>query len=252
MSDIDVPLPGPEGDELLAIELALGLLDPIERAAAERRAEEDPAFAALYERWHARALALLEGREERPPQHVWTAIARRLPANDDGRAVRRWQAATGVAASIALALGATLALRREPSPAPAPVPVERPPVPVEQPGPVDRPAPERPLVAVLASPERDDVVAISFDPTNRRATALPRRLSTGGREAQLWVIPAGGKPVSAGLLMPSGRTSLSTEPRVAALMVPGATLAVSLEPRGGSRTGGPTGPVILTGTIARS
>lgn len=238
MSDTDVPSAGPEADELLAIELALELLDPAERAAAERRVQEDPAFAMLHDRWRARALALLEGREERPPAAVWSAIARHLPANDEARAVRRWQAATAVAASLALAFGATLALRREPAPTP--------------PAPVGRRVPQPPLVAVLASPDRDDVVAVSFDPLERRASALPRRLSTGGREAQLWVIPVGGKPVSAGLLLPAGRTSLVAEPAVATLMIPGATLAVSLEPRGGSRTGAPTGPVILTGTIVRS
>jgi anti-sigma-K factor RskA len=95
-------------------------------------------------------------------------------------------------------------------------------------------------------------VAVSYDPSVRRISALPRQLATGGREAQLWVIPSGGKPVSAGLLMPGARTELSPDDGVAALMVPGATLAISLEPRGGSRTGAPTGPVILTGTIARS
>ena len=237
MSEIDPVTTGPEADELLAIELVLSLLEPGERAVAERRVDEDPAFAALYRRWHVRALALLEGREERPPERVWTGIIRGLPANDLPRAVRRWQAATALAASAALALGATLALRREP---PAPPPA------------IERPARMPPLVAVLASPERDDVVAVSFDPAERRATALPRRLSTGGREAQLWVIPVGGKPVAAGLLLSGDRTSLLAEPRVAALMVPGATLAVSLEPRGGSPTGAPTGPVILTGTIARS
>lgn len=235
MSDTDVAPIGPEADELLAIELALGLLEPAERAAAEGRVEEEPAFAALHARWQARALALIEGQEERPPRRVWSGIARRLPANDLWHAVRRWQAATAVAASVALALGATLAFRRE---VPAPVSVTWPVA--------------RPLVAVLASPERDDMVAVSFDPAKREATVLPQRLSTGGREAQLWVIPSGGKPVAAGLLLPGRRTSLTAEAGVAELLVPGATLAVSLEPRGGSPTGAPTGPVILTGTIARS
>lgn len=240
MSDGDLPGPGPEADELLAIELALGLLEPAPRAEAERRVRDEPAFAVLYRRWQARALALLEGREERPPASVWAAIMRRLPANDGANAVRWWQAATTVAASVALALGATLALRREAPPAVQPLPR------------VERPAPVRPLVAVLASPARGDVVTVSYDTQTKRVSALPQRLTTGGREAQLWVIPAGGKPVSAGLLAPGGRTEITPEQGIAALMIPGATLAVSLEPLGGSRTGAPTGPVILTGTISRS
>ena len=247
MSD-DPVTPIEHADELLAIELALRLLEPGPRAEAEARVRDDPAFAELYRQWQARALALLEGREERPSAGVWPAIARRLPANDTGSAVRWWQAATGVAAAVALALAAALALRPTPPP-PAPV-IVRAPAPPQPP--IERQPVDRPLVAVLASPERDDVVAVSFDVAARRVSALPRRLTTDGREAQLWVIPQGGKPVSAGLLQPGDRTLLTAEPRVAELMTPGATLAVSLEPRGGSRTGAPTGPVILTGTIART
>lgn len=243
MSEIDPPLDPEDADALLAIELAFGLLDPAERATAEARVETDPAFAALHATWQARALALLEGREEQPPAAVWTRIARALPANDGAAAVRWWQAATGVAAALALALGTALVLRDEPPP-PAPVVRQAPPRVVER---VVAPS----LVAVLASPERDDVVAVTYDAGSQQVSARPARLTTGGREAQLWVIPAGGKPVSAGLLAPSGPTRLAAEERVAKLMVPGATLAVSLEPRGGSRTGAPTGPVILTGVIAR-
>ena len=33
---------------------------------------------------------------------------------------------------------------------------------------------------------------------------------------------------------------------------PGVTLAVSLEPQGGSKTGLPTGPVVLTGKLAQA
>jgi anti-sigma-K factor RskA len=236
MSD-EPPIPLDAADELLAIELAFALLDPGARRAAEARVRDDPAFATLFRRWQARALALLEGREAAPSPGVLPAIMRRLPANDAGT-VRWWQAATGVAAAIALVLGGTLALRPGAPPPATPVVPAQPAIP--------------PLVAVLASPERDALVAVSFDRRSRRVSALPRRLATDGREAQLWVIPQGGAPVSAGLIRPGDRTRITAEPRVAALMVPGATLAVSLEPRGGSRTGAPTGPVILTGTIARS
>jgi anti-sigma-K factor RskA len=241
MSDLDPVSEGGGADEVLAIELALGLLEPQAVIEAERRVREEAPFAALFQTWRVRALALLEGREERPPPRVWSAIMRRLPANDAARALRRWQAATGVAAAGALALGATLVLQPR-----SEVPLAQAPVVGE------RPAPARPLVAVLASSDRDDVVAVSYDTTTRRVSVLPQRLATGGREAQLWVIPAGGKPVSAGLLVSDDRTELAADRGVAALMIPGATLAVSLEPRGGSRTAGPSGPVIVTGTIARS
>jgi anti-sigma-K factor RskA len=234
MTDVDSAVTAPEADELLAIELALGLLEPAPRFAAEERVRNDPAFAALFDRWHARALALLEGHEQRPSASVWTAIVRRLPADHSARALRWWQGATALAASVALALGATLAFRPEPAPI---VRVQ--------------PAPQ-PLVAVLVSPERRDLVAVRYDPDTGRLSALPTALDPGAGDAQLWVIPAGGKPVSLGLLPRVTRAERTPVPDVATLIAPGATLAVSLEPRGGAAGPAPTRPVILTGTVAPS
>lgn len=66
---------------------------------------------------------------------------------------------------------------------------------------------------------------------------------------ELWVIPQGGAPLSLAVL---GQLD-------GALRVPeghrrqlrkGAVLAITVEPAGGSPTGGPTGPVILSGTIS--
>lgn len=223
--------------DLLAAELAFGLINGGERAAAEQRVRDDAAFAERYRWWQARSLVLLEGHDEAPPASIWPAIARRLPANDNPRALRGWQAATAIAASIALVLGATLLLRPETPPV---VQVQAP-----------LPAP-RTLVAVLASPDRGDIVAVDYDPTKRKLSALPTALTVATGDAELWVIPADGKPVSLGILPAQGRTLRAADARVAALLVPGSTLAISLEPRGGSRTGAPTGAVILTGKIARS
>lgn len=227
----------PDADDLLAAELAFGLLDVTDRALAEQRTVDDAAFAERHRWWQLRALALLGARGETPPTSVWKAIARRMPANDD-RAAWRWKVATGIAASVALALGAALVLR--------------PGVPTPSPVTTVQVAPPRPLVAVLASADRGDVVSVQIDPATRRLTALPAALAAGGGDAELWVIGADGKPVSLGVLAASGRTRRVPSPQVAALLVPGSTLAVSLEPRGGSTTGAPTGPVILTGKIARS
>jgi anti-sigma-K factor RskA len=44
-------------------------------------------------------------------------------------------------------------------------------------------------------------------------------------------------------------SSRETHLPAAALMAAGATLAISVEPKGGSPTGQPTGPVILSGKI---
>ncbi len=78
----------------------------------------------------------------------------------------------------------------------------------------------------------------------------PTGIDIGAHSAELWVIPADGKPRSLGTIAAAtpGWTKAPT-PALASL-APGATLAISVEPLGGSPTGQPTGPVILSGKIA--
>ncbi len=54
--------PARDEDELLAAELAFGLLDASERQAAEARLAGDAPFAAAYRRWEAHAATLATGR----------------------------------------------------------------------------------------------------------------------------------------------------------------------------------------------
>ena len=228
---------GIEEDDIRAAEFALGLLDPVEARAADARAARDPDFARAVDIWRERAIALLGARDEPPPVHVWRAILRGLPANDPAssamRAVRRWKLATAAASLAALALGA-LALRDQPAPT--------------RPRIVQAAAPaSAPLVAVLRG-EDAGVVAVSYDRASRRLTVVPNALALGGKAAELWVIPAGGTPGSLGVIDPA--TTATRAAPAAERIVPGATLAISAEPAGGSPTGQPTGPVILSGTIA--
>ncbi|MDE2037235.1 MAG: anti-sigma factor, partial [Pseudomonas sp.] len=66
----------------------------------------------------------------------------------------------------------------------------------------------------------------------------------------LWAIPAGGKPISLGLLPVSGNGRIQLSKEHQALLTAPLTLAVSLEPQGGSPTGQPTGPVLYQGQLA--
>ncbi len=94
------------------------------------------------------------------------------------------------------------------------------------------------------------MVTVVVDRASGRLTLAAARLSVPGRSAQLWVI-ANGTPRALGLVDPGAPSRLAPPPGVAPLLTPGATLAVSVEPVGGSPTGKPTGPVILTG-VARA
>ena len=179
-----------EDDEMLAAELAFGLLDPPERAIAEGRLASDSGFAAAHRRWQDRAVGLFVEADVTPPAGMWDAILTRLPANDpapDPRLlvrIRRWQGASAIAAVLAIVSAAALLLR-----APAPI----------TPTSVAPSAP-RPLIAVLASPDRPAAVAIGYDPASRRLTVLPSRLAPGARVTELWVIPVGGVPHAVGVV----------------------------------------------------
>ena len=67
---------------------------------------------------------------------------------------------------------------------------------------------------------------------------------------ELWAIPAGGKPISLGLVPVAGKGRIALNTAQQALLKTPLTLAVSLEPQGGSPTGQPTGPVLYQGALA--
>ena len=232
----------PEEDELVAAELALGLLDPADRAAAEARLAEDAAFRAAHARWQDYAVAMIAGNEQPPRPSIWGELQARLPGNDTAPAarpanVRWWQASTALASIAAVLLGA-IALR----PAPPPVIVAAAPPP-------PAPVPAQ-LVAVLVGDKDNGAIAVSYDPASDRLILTPTRLAIGRRDAELWVIGDSAKPRSLGVI-PAGevaRRNPSLE--LARELKAGATLAVSAEPIGGSPTGQPTGPVLYVGKIS--
>ena len=237
--------PGPEDlpdddlpdDDLLAAELALGLLDADTANAARDRLRHDGAFAHAHARWTAWAAGLATDLGDTPPAHIWSSIIARIPANDDhavNARLRRWQGGAIAASLAALVLGITMWQR--PVPAPQIVSVVQ--------------APAAPMVAVLSG--KAGVVSVNYDPASGRIASVVDGLDTGQRAVELWVIPADGKPRSLGLL-PQGRPGWHPAPAAAArAMQPGVTLEVSLEPQGGSTTGLPTGPVVLTGKLGQA
>ena len=91
--------------------------------------------------------------------------------------------------------------------------------------------------------------ALSRDGSTLELRAARPMIAGPSHSYELWVIPQGGAPLSLAVL---GQVD-------GALRVPeghrgqlrkGAVLAISVEPVGGSPTGGPTGPVILSGAIS--
>ena len=231
--------PLPEDDELRAAELAFGLLDDEDRRAAEARVSADGAFADAFHRWQTYAAAMLAGADETPRPSVWSRIEARLPANDTApkSTVRWWQAGTLVASAAAIVL-AVVAVQRSPIAPPPPAPI------------AVTPQPTAPMVAVLTPTVGKGFLAVSYDPASGRLTSAPTGIAIGGdHSAELWVIPADGKPRSLGVVADKAPGWTKASRSGVPYMGPGVTLAISVEPIGGSPTGQPTGKVILTGKI---
>jgi anti-sigma-K factor RskA len=164
-------------------------------------------------------------------------IEARLPANDLAHMVPRstlrwWQGGAAVACAAALVLG-VVAMQK-----PTELIVR---VPVAQ-------APIAPMVAVLTG--KQGLVTVSFDPASGRMTSAASGLALGGQAPELWVIPADGKPRSMGMVNAAAPGWGKVPAQAISALSAGVTLAVTLEPVGGSPTGIPTGPVILTGKMA--
>ncbi|MGB7674088.1 MAG: anti-sigma factor, partial [Pseudolabrys sp.] len=100
-------------DELLAAELALGVLEGAERATAERRATRDRGFARLVEDWeHRLAPWAAEIAEISPPPQVWERISSALPAQPSRAGLWHnltfWRGASLAAGALAAACLAAL------------------------------------------------------------------------------------------------------------------------------------------------
>lgn len=221
--------PPQDDPDIRAAEVALGLLEGAEQAAALRQMLADPAFARKVDAWREHLAPLNDALPElAPPVALWPSIERRL-GRDDRRALFRWRAATAAATVLAASLLAVIVLRGPASPPPAA-------------------APARQLVAQLSAPQATALLAVYQD---RGGNLLVRPTMTNARDrdAELWVIPKGGAPVSLGVIARDRPTHVALGAH-RGLVVRDAVLAVTLEPIGGSPTGKPTGPVIAQGTIS--
>lgn len=233
-------------DVPLAAEYVLRLIDGEELLEARRRMASDPDFAAEVAWWEERLAPLFdELADETPSPELWSRIVRRLDERrlEDRRGdvvalkrqVTRWRIA---ATAAALAASLLLALQLRPE---APIPAPRPPT---QPAPL--------LVASLAGEEAPEALTVAYRPDRRELVITPARIEApSGRARQLWLIPAGGQPVSLGLVGSEGVQRRLVTADIGARFASGGTVAVSDEPTGGSPTGQPTGAVLAAGELSR-
>lgn len=234
-----------EPEDLRYAEYVLGVLDADARVAVEREIASDPHAAAEVARWQQHLLPLAEDiTPAAAPENVWIRIqntigepARRnqptpkRPGVWNSLALWRWLA-LGAGAVAAACIVALVVLPRAS---------------ITPPG--------TPTVAYMASTitQTDGQVGwtATMDLQHARMIVVPAKPQAiaSGHAPELWLIPAGGKPISVGMIDSAAPTTLALDPTLLARLGPTAALAVSVEPPGGSPTGQPTGPVIAKGAI---
>ncbi|HEY6918279.1 MAG TPA: anti-sigma factor [Tabrizicola sp.] len=212
----DAPLTPREAEDALAAEYVLGVLDAAERAEVAARIKREPAFAARIADWEDKLSGLNDGFAEAPAPNLLPKIEARLfpkPARSGRFGVLGWLSGALVASALSLA---TVSVLAPPRPTP---------------------------VATLATADNRLAYQVTHFGGSLQVTRVAGVPAVPGQVHELWVIAPDANPVSLGLL--------EDRPLVVSYPVPpaGFVLAVSIEPEGGSPTGQPTGPVILTAQI---
>lgn len=196
-------------DDDLAAEYVLGTAD--DRVQIERRIATDSDFARLVDTWEQRFATLDDDFAEVPAPPLLPAIEARL----FGRAFRRRLWSFGAGLIVASVAGLLLF------------------------------APTGDMVMTRLEAEGQPlVVEAAYSPSDQmlRMGRMAGPDAPAGQSYQGWVILPGRAPVSVGV-MGDGMMEM------AVALPDGTVFAVSLEPHGGSPTGQPTGPVILSATL---
>lgn len=238
--DADTSDRSPPGDDLLAAELMLGLLDPDARRSAAVRAETDPAFARLVDDWDRRFSPWLT-RVERvtPSDTVWPRIRRDLgwelppqrarPTLWNNLALWRW--ATAAAAGLALAV---VLLR-----------------PADLPQTGTTTTTQTAPVTTLTHDDGRAAWLVTVDASQGKVfvVPVPGTISPGERICELWIIPPGGTPSSLGAVSDRQAQTVSVSAALRGRLAAGAVLAVTLEDRQGVPHAAPAGPIVAKGEI---
>lgn len=213
------PAPQPPDDEadLLAAEYVLGVLNLPQRVSAQARIRADAAFATRVAAWEARLAPLNEGFAEIAAPELLPQIERQLfPKPVRRRHGFNWFA--GALSAVVLVLGVFLSL-------------------------------DQPAVPILTATLSADLLPLAFSARVDPNLGTLTLIRTGGEapapdhDLELWAIGADGHPTSLGVIRAAEET------RAAPALMPGVILAITLEPAGGSPTGLPTGPVLVSGAL---
>ena len=224
-------------------EYVLGVLDADARAEVTLEMRTSGEAATAVASWQRRLQPLTEEiAEVVPAPYVWARIHEALQLGAPSRARPRqrlwdnlalWRWLGLGASAVAVALLLVVTLPRLPTPSPTTA-----------------------AVAYMTSTIKQDNGTTGWTATmdlqHARMVVVPAAPAAlaQGRAPELWLIPAGQKPISVGMISRDQPSTLALAPALMAQFGPTAALAVSVEPPGGSPTGQPNGAVIAKGAIA--
>lgn len=246
MSTPEQDMPELTGDERLAAEYAMGLLEGEELLATRGRMAREPAFAGQVAWWEQRLAPMLDDSGgAAPSDDLWARIADEVDHADERaspvvllqRRVALWQR---VAAGSAVAAITAVALLFVPS---------------------GQTSGDAPSLATASQPPLVASIPIADTPLRIGVTFLPDRdellVSAGGLEAdgvhdhELWLVPSqdGVELQSLGLIAPGEQRRVPIDPAIARMMHDGSQMVLTREPLGGKPPDRPAGPVVAEATL---
>jgi anti-sigma-K factor RskA len=222
------PQEHPDIVDSLAAEYVLGTLRGRARRRFERWRDRSPLIQDRCRFWEEHLMSLAKGvRPIRPPPHVWQGIRTRLnlvrPA-PPRRTGRLW----AIAASIVLVAGLSTVLYWR----------------TTQLGPVSE-------IATITTPAGAQIWEVDVYRTSGRMVVRAGRLPEhpSDRDFELWALPAGGKPVSLGILPASGSAKRALTVVQQQALANATQVAVTVEQLGGSPTGQPTSTPVFVAPL---
>ncbi|NNF93062.1 MAG: hypothetical protein HKM91_00485 [Altererythrobacter sp.] len=231
------------GDDLLAAEYALGLLEDEELLSARGRIAREPELAAAVAKWERQIAPLLdEVAGAAPSPDLWQRIESEVNARDlapqGGNVIdlsqqlTRWKWATGLSSAAAAIALAFLAL---PGSGPDPV----------------TPAAEAPLMASIAIGDTPLRLGVTYLPASEEMLVSASGLSADGvHDHELWLVPGdGGALQSLGVVVPGEERRVALPGEISRNMADGAQLLLTREPLGGKPADQNAGPVVAEGNF---
>ena len=219
-----VPQDHPEIIDSLAAEYALGTLRGPARRRFEKWRARIPFVDARCRFWEENLMQLAKGvRPIRPPAHVWQGIRARLNFSR-GEPRRRPGRALAIAASVLLVAGLSALLYWR----------------SHLPGKLSE-------VANISTPTGTQLWEVDFYRGSGRLIMHTEQVPAhaADRDFELWALPAGGKPVSLGLMPYSGTAQRTLTAVQRQALANSAQVAITVEQAGGSPTGQPTSTPIF-------